>query len=109
MRSIHTMHTRNYAGWGHGGFVSLDAYNQPESVYWQERAATFKGYLERQVSAEVFSAWAELTWPGESIDACTWRQIARANEAAYRAAYAGQTDPATLAGLSIQAMKEITV
>lgn len=51
----------------------------PESDYWKRLAMNAAFDIAEKIGVEAHREWAEATWPGDSIDALTWKQIWEVN------------------------------
>lgn len=69
----------------------------PDSKFWMQCAKTAAADLRGLVGDEQYAVWAELVWPGATIDALSWRSIAEMNEAALALADKGERNLETLA------------
>lgn len=69
----------------------------PDSIYWEYESKASQATLEAMIGEKAYEAWAELVWPGDVIDECTWKDINRATTAAVNEAMQGQRDINVLA------------
>lgn len=74
----------NRIGWNQRGPTNREIMQQakekseelnPESYYWQNASWNMVAALAEKMGEVEFEAFAELTFPGESIDQYTWKQI----------------------------------
>lgn len=79
----------------------------PDSVYWMREAKAAKNALAEALGGNNYSIWVEMVWPGESIDAFTWRTICEMTEAALHEFEGGETDPEKLALAAGDKLKEL--
>jgi hypothetical protein len=71
--------------------------SDPDGSYWQYLFSGARNDLVKLIGKDGYEQWAELVWPGETIDGQTWKQIyKRANRAADEA-NKGERDVAKLA------------
>ena len=68
-----------------------------DSLFWKQAARGSADALAAVVGGERYATWADLVWPGETIQTFSWRSIAEMNEAAIRLAMSGQHDLTSLA------------
>ena len=68
----------------------------PDSEYWMLEGARAQATLEKLLGDD-YEAWAELVWPGETIDGKTWKEINKATRLAIDEAMQGQRDVNALA------------
>ena len=68
----------------------------PDSRFWRSAADATTNKLRDRLG-ESYPLWAELTWPGESIEEFTWRDVTEMSQAALDALKRGETDPKHLA------------
>lgn len=47
----------------------------PDSTYWMRTAENRLGDVLEAVGREGYRTWFELTWPGDLVEECTWREI----------------------------------
>lgn len=47
----------------------------PDSLYWRTEANVVQQKLADYLGTENYRLWAEMTWPGASIDECSWQSI----------------------------------
>ena len=74
----------NRVGWNQRGPTNRELMQQareesevlnPESYYWQNATWNMIYALAEKMGRDEFEAFAELTFPGDSIDQYTWKQI----------------------------------
>ena len=63
----------------------------PDSRYWQANADATMNKLRDRLG-ERYPLWAELTWPGPSIEEFSWQDLDRMSQAAMDALKKGETD-----------------
>jgi hypothetical protein len=64
----------------------------PDSPYWMHESKASQATLEKLLGDDGYEAWAELVWPGDSIDGKTWKEINQATSRAIEEAWQGQRD-----------------
>jgi hypothetical protein len=69
----------------------------PDSEFWMYESKRSQTELERLIGDDAYEAWAELVWPGETIDSKTWKEIHQATSHAIEEAMQGQLDVNALA------------
>ena len=69
----------------------------PDGEYWKLGAKSAQAQLTYLIGNDEYEAWAELVWPGETIDALTWRDIYQQSNSALDYAYQGKREITLLA------------
>lgn len=78
----------------------------PDSVYWIRQAKASLGHMGRLLEAG-YQDWADQTWPGETIQALTWRTIRDMAEASIAAHERGERDIHTMAEAAHQRLAQL--
>lgn len=68
---MNTFYSRNYQCWP--PVHNRDMVN-PNSSHWEQQAKIVQRRLA-DLLGDDYELWAEITWPGESIDGQSWMQI----------------------------------
>jgi hypothetical protein len=96
---LHTDHRGQTAG-GRYTYRPLVEYEPndfpPDSLFWKNTAEDAMDRLRELLGVE-YPLWAELTWPGTSIQEFTWYDLAQMSLLALGAYKMGKTDPKVLA------------
>lgn len=66
-----TFYSQRYQGWPP---VAVREIGDPNSRHWEQQAQAAQRRLSEALGDD-YPTWAEMTWPGESIDNETWAQI----------------------------------
>ena len=69
----------------------------PDGRYWQLGVQALQGQLTERIGREAYAEWAELVWPGDSVDKFTWKQMYEQLNRAIDLAWQGQRDVNALA------------
>ena len=72
----------------------------PDSKYWQLRAHDVQVQLADLLGSSDYRAWADLVWPGATIEEFSWRTIYQQTNAALGAALLGERDLQNLCGIA---------
>src|SRR5512139_2372441 len=73
----------------------------PDSRYWLYESKATQATLEGLIGDDAYEAWAELVWPGDTIDGRTWKQIHQQTAAAVNEAMQGERDIRKLADAAL--------
>lgn len=74
----------------------------PDSRFWKNTANFVMDQL-RTILKNDYPIWAEITWPGTTIQSFSWRQIAQMSQAALNACKVQITDIDLLAAAALAA------
>ena len=69
---MNTFYSRNFQCWP--PVPNRDMIN-PESNHWEAQAQQAQRRLAELLGPDDYRLWAEITWPGETIDGRSWQQI----------------------------------
>jgi hypothetical protein len=73
----------------------------PDSPYWHGQFDLVRQDLTDLIGKEGYEQWAELVWPGETIDGLTWKQIYQQIDRALDEAWQGKRDLNILADAAL--------
>jgi hypothetical protein len=73
----------------------------PDGRYWELGVQALRDQLADMIGKDNYREFAELVWPGETIDSLTWKQIYQQIDRALDEAWQGKRDLNVLADAAL--------